>query len=137
MFIGPDTMLSGVNSHKTCCSYLAAGMLGYDCVQIAGAVKESMTMTGANIPVKSNLCGRSAGLVTATGTKVNSKSICCKDLVKYLVINFPFVATLTPFKLNFRSDAFEYLAESMKADAGFRLGYTMDNTRCNQNTNMG
>jgi len=71
--------MTGFNDALTCCSYSLAFSAGYDCVQIPGAVKESATMTGANIPVRSNICGRSAGLVTVSGTKANSKSICCEE----------------------------------------------------------
>jgi len=117
---GPTATKSGYNKGSVCCGGSTSETKGIDCVQIRGAIKESVTMTGAGVAVKSNICGRSAGLVTTTG--MVGKSIC---------------STLTPFTLAFRSDAFEYLAESMNGDRGFRLGYTMDNTRCTQNTNNG
>lgn len=60
--------------HSECCGYGMDGKaskIGYDCVIIPGASKVTMKLA------PSAICGKSVGLVTATGTA--SKTICSKD----------------------------------------------------------
>ena len=61
-----------------CCGYGTDGKgtkQGYDCVVIPGASKATVPV---NVPVPYTICGKSAGLVTATGTKAKAKTVCSR-----------------------------------------------------------
>ena len=68
--------IAGYNAPSQCCAYGAAatqgqGVLGYDCVEIPGA------MNVAGIFVRSRICGRSFGLVTINAGTI-ATTVCCE-----------------------------------------------------------
>lgn len=110
----------GHNMASACCNYGGDGMeiaIGYDCVEIPGAVK-GMTTTMAALG-GSRYCGRSKGLQTAKVTGAIAATVCSFE---------------TPFKISFFSDSYENAIEALKgpgmADTGFQLTYIQTSTGC-------
>ncbi len=81
--------------HKMCCSYGSDGLtgsMGYDCLNIPGAEND------AGVMVRSNLCGRSNGIVTdSVVTPVVSTTICCKKTFLLCILYKLFLNFLCKF----------------------------------------
>ncbi len=105
-----------------CCNYGGNGQntQGFDCLGVPGA--EKMT-DAARIPTV--FCGRNNGIGSTAPAAPMAQTVCSR---------------LTPFRVRFLSDAFEFAAaaivansEAANADAGFELAFFMDTTNCDTN----
>ena len=134
--VSSDKDSSGFIKGSMCCGYGADGMIsiGYDCVQIPGALKAAMTsMMGP-----SQICGRAkGGLVSVSG--MTAVTICCElslfvlinlTLLYFIYVPISFPAKKQPFSIRFLTDQWEFLPESAKVNSGFRLTYIQNAQNC-------
>ncbi len=102
-------------------------MGGYDCIMIPGAID------AADAIKPPSQCGNIVGLITAAGAlaAVGQKTVCSKIPIAWIlknkaVIFFLFPARTVPFRVNFLTDAFEWVATTESANAdqeGFKIRY--------------
>jgi len=130
---------NGMGKAKACCQFTAiASMTGADCVMIPGAMKNTASFKRVNTAI----CGNTGLATKTTGATTQDQTVCSNRAYSRNCYSFRLlIATSTPFRLNYITNAFESIVAAisegkgaMGQNPGFQLQFTMDATNCGTGT---